>query len=209
MALMDNMQTLLNDLRKNNWHITAFPFSYKKKTYIVLFEDIENLSFNAEEYIVHLTFIDRANGSHILRTKANTYKFKATAKEFREYFGIEFAPNLGNIFRQFYSYFNGFVPTSRVKTFDTETKLAVINKLSHNDKQNANTLCCYTVMRNGIYDGIQHYRSVFNSDKTKLLRPSLFEMLGSDNTISFYYREQDPLDDLAIYEQFMQRYGLK
>lgn len=23
MALMDNMQTLLNDLRKNNWHITA------------------------------------------------------------------------------------------------------------------------------------------------------------------------------------------
>lgn len=207
MAPMMNILTLLNDLRTNQWHITAFQFTYKKKSYIVLFEDISNLQLVADKYIALLTFIDRADGTRILQTKANEFHFSVNAQEFREYFGIQYAPNLGDIFKQFYIYFGHFIPKIRVQDFDTETLLAVVNKLSKNDHENVNNLCCYAAKRNGKRNGIQCRRTPFNSDKTKLLRESLFNMLGNDDTISFCYREENPLNDVDIYTQFTKRYG--
>ena len=50
MALMNNIGILLEDLRRNKWHITAFQFDYKGKNYIVLFEDITNLQLIANRY---------------------------------------------------------------------------------------------------------------------------------------------------------------
>lgn len=208
MAPMANISVLLNDLRRTHWHITAFPFHYKKVNYIVIFEDIANLPLVANKYVVLLTFIDRSDENRILQVKANEYSFEFKVKQFREYFGIQYSPNLGDVFKQFYAYFGQFVPQSRVPHLDAETLQAVVKKLSHNDKDNANALCCYKVIRNGIYDGVQHRRTPFNSDKTKLLRPNLFEMLGSEDTLSFCYRENDPLTDLEIYEQFMRNYGI-
>ena len=40
-------------------------------------------------------------------------------------------------------------------------------------------------------------------------RESLFNMLGCDDTISFCYRKEHPLNDTEIYTQFAQRYGAK
>lgn len=51
MAPMINMLSLLNDLQQNEWHITAFQFTYKNTHYIVLFEDISNLPLVNGEYI--------------------------------------------------------------------------------------------------------------------------------------------------------------
>lgn len=209
MAPMTNILALLNDLRTNQWHITAFQFTYKEIPYIVLFEDIANLQLVAGEYVALLTFIDRTDGTRILQTKANEFHFSAKAKEFREYFGIQYAPNLGDIFKQFYAYFGNFIPEVRVQNFDAETQLAVVNKLSRNDHENVNNLCCYAAKRNGVYNGVQHHRTPFNSDKTKLLRENLFNMLGNDDTISFCYREENPLDDTEICAQFAQRYGIR
>lgn len=209
MAPMMNILALLNDLQKNHWHITAFKFKFKEVHYIVLFEDIANLQLVAGEYVALLTFIDRLDGNRIFQTKANEFKFSAKAKEFREYFGIQYSPNLGDIFKQFYNLFGNAVPKFRVQNFDAETQLAVVNKLSRNDHENINSLCCYAAKRNGKYNGVQYHRTPFNSDKTKLLRSSLFNMLGNDDTISFCYREENPLDDTEIYAQFAQRYGIK
>ncbi len=209
MPPMANISILLNNLRANNWHITAFQFNYNNVQYIVLFEDIKNLQLVAGEYIALLTFIDRLDGTRIFRTKANVFKFSAKAKDFREYFGIQYAPNLGDILRQFYAYFGQFIPEARIMQFDAETQLAIVNKLSQNDHENINNLCCYAAKRNGVYNGIQYHRTPFNSDKTKLLRENLFNMLGNDDTISFCYREENPLDDTEIYAQFAQRYGIR
>lgn len=150
MAPMINMLSLLNDLQQNEWHITAFQFTYKNTHYIVLFEDISNLPLVNGEYIAFLTFIDKSNENRIFQTKANEFKFSAKAKEFREYFNIEYANNLGDIFKQFYSYFGGFIPTLRVKNFDNQTQQAIINQLSRNDHESVNNLCCYAqnVMEN-------------------------------------------------------------
>lgn len=209
MAPMINILTLLRNLQENNWHITAFQFTYKTIHYTVLFEDISNLPLTAGDYVVLLTFINRENGNQ-LQTKANEFKFSVGAKEFRKYFGIQFAPNLGNIFKQFYMHFGTFIPEERVKAFDTETQLAMVHKLSQNDHDNENNLCCYAVRRNGIYNGRQHHRTPFNSDKTKLLRENLFNMLGkNDDTISFCYREENPLEDAEICAQFAQQEQLR
>lgn len=206
---MTNILLLLRDLQNNQWHITAFPFTYKNVQYIVLFEDISNLPLTANSFLVLLTFIDRNDGNRILQTKANEFSFSINAKEFREYFGISYAPNLGDIFKQFYTYFGGFVPTMRVQNFDAETQLAIIHKLNQNDHENVNNLCCYSVKRNGKHNGIQYRRTPFNSDKTKLLRENLYKMLGNDDTISFCYREENPLSDTEIYQQFAQRDKIK
>lgn len=121
--------------------------------------------------------------------------------------GRDCAPVLS--FKQFYSYFGGFIPTLRVKNFDNQTQQAIINQLSRNDHESVNNLCCYAAKRNGKHDGVQYHRTPFNSDKTKLLRSALFDKLGkNDNTISFYYREENPLDDIEIYTRFAQQYGI-
>lgn len=98
--------------------------------------------------------------------------------------------------------------TSR-QNFDDETKLAVINKLNHNDREDVNNVCCYAARRNGKPNGIQYHRTPFNRDKTKLLRKSLFDMLGNDDTISFCYRAENPLSDIEIYENFTRQYGIR
>lgn len=156
-----------------------------------------------------LTFIDRTDVNRTLQMKANQYKFEIDAKKFREYFGIAYTDNLGNVFKQFYSHFNDFVPQVLCQNFDDETKLAVINKLNHNDREDVNNVCCYAARRNGKPNGIQYHRTPFNRDKTKLLRKSLFDMLGNDDTISFCYRAENPLSDIEIYENFTRQYGIR
>jgi len=207
MALMDNMVLLLKNLRDNGWHITAFPFSFKNIDYIVLFEDIDNLKLVANGNIVRLTFIDTTDADHVLEVKANPNRFDIGAKQLREFFGIEYSENLGDIFRQFYERFGAIIPRIRPLTLSTAEKNAAIQRLNRNDNDNDNAMCCYAARRNGVYDGKQHYRTPFNSDKTKLLRETLYERLGGDDTISFCYREENELDDITIINQFMINYG--
>lgn len=208
MGIMANIEVLLQHLRTNRWHITAFPFIYKGISYIVLFEDIENLRIVPEEYIILLTFIDRADENHVLKVKANQNKFDIDAKNLREFFGIEYGENLGNILRQFYETFNNFVPQTINQNFDVETNNAVINRLSHNDNDDVNNVYCYAARRNGVHKGVQYHRTPFNSDKTRLLRKTLFDLLGGDDTISFYYRDENPLSDSEICDKFRQQYGI-
>ena len=75
MALMNNIGILLEDLRRNKWHITAFQFDYKDKNYIVLFEDITNLQLSANRYLALLTFIDKADEIRILQVKSKHILF--------------------------------------------------------------------------------------------------------------------------------------
>lgn len=182
---MQNIVALLNNLRESHWHITAFPFTYNQTDYI-----------------------DKSNENHILQTRANQRSFQISAREFRTFFGIQYAPNLGDIFKQFYNYFGTFIPTTRIQTFDNQTQTAMVNKLSRNDNENVNNIFCYATRHNGCRNGVQCHRTPFNSDKTKLLREGLFNMLGNDDTISFCYREADALSDIEIYTQFTKNESL-
>jgi hypothetical protein len=59
--------------------------------------------------------------------------------------------------------------------------------------------CCYMAKHNGKKaNGEQKNRRAINTAKTKLLRPRLFELLGSDPTISFCYRKEGEKTDAEI-----------
>ena len=198
---MINIERLLENLRENGWHITAFPFYYNRKEYIVLFEDLKNIDEKEECYIVRLTFLDREDIHRVLELDANVYRFDIGVTEFRAFFEVGGIGNLSDFFRRFYMFFNSIIPQVCNQNFDEVTKREVVKKLNRHDNDNA--MCCYSVRRNGVHNGVQYYRSIFNDNKTRILRKSLYDRLGEDKTISFCYRENGEVDDISIYLQLM------
>ena len=69
-------------------------------------------------------------------------------------------------------------------------KKAMLSSLSKSDSENPNKLYCYKVKRNPLGEK----RSPFNEDKTKILRPDLFEYFKNDKSISFCYKEEESLE---------------
>lgn len=66
------------------------------------------------------------------------------------------------------------------------TELYVIKTIDM--RENNEGFCCYMARHNGEdFHGEQIYRSAKNTAKTRLLRESLFNLLGNDKTISFCY----------------------
>lgn len=197
---MERINILLEYLRNHHWHMTSFPFNYKHIDYVVLFEDLDNLSLVNEGYDVLLTFIDCGNEDRRLSVKANSYHFKFNVREFREFFGIEYAENLGDIFQQFYEYFNHYIPTE-INAHPTEQeRRLIIERLNNND--NDNNTCCYKLMRNPIVEGKQHYRTPFNDQKARMLKADLYAHFENENTISFCFREENELPTIEIMQNF-------
>lgn len=193
MEIFFNLNSLISDMKDKQWHITAFTFRYKDINYVVLVEDIENLKMVIDNHIALLSFIDTTDENHVLQVKVSPYGFDIGAKKLREFFGIEWNENLGDIFKQFYSLLNAKIPPKVDNDkLSADEEQEIINRLNKND--NDFSRCCFKIRRN---PSGQH-RTVFNADKTKILRPSLYEKFANDNTISFCYRENDELTDSEI-----------
>src|SRR5699024_3692257 len=97
--LMPNITLLRDDLKSRGWCITAFQFCYKQIDYIVLFEVLDKKIEKNQYYIALLTFLDLENNRD-LKLRANSQSFDVDAREFREFFHIDYAPNLGDLFSQ-------------------------------------------------------------------------------------------------------------
>lgn len=118
----------------------------------------------------------------------------------REYFGIEYRENLGNILQQFTENLGRVIPTKMSENSSKMEKSAMVRSLSKSDSEDPNKIYCNKVRRNR--DGGQ--RSEFNSDKTRLLRPMLFREFCNDKSISFcYYADKEmENDDATIIRNF-------
>ncbi len=101
----------------------------------------------------------------------------------REYFGIEWAENLGSILRQFNEHFAQFIPDKVDLSKSNLFKTAMNKSLSESDSEDPNKIYCYCVRRNPD----NGTRSIFNDNKSRLLRPKLYEKFKGDNTVSFCY----------------------
>lgn len=135
-----------------------------------------------------------------LLVEANSNQIFVDAKIFREYFGIAYVPNLGDIFKQFYGIFGKSIP-SIIKIVNTDfEKAAMVKSLSISDSEDPTKIYCTNVRRNP--EGQK--RSVFNSDKTKILRPRLYEYFKDEESISFCYSNDECKnnDDPTILKNF-------
>ncbi|EMG32141.1 hypothetical protein ATE35_09400 [Streptococcus oralis subsp. tigurinus] len=184
--MLENLKYLKNDMVAKKWTICSFIFVYKRVEYIVLVKRFVGREQRIEEYaLVKLHFIEADNLYHELQVEANSQRLIVEARTLREFFGIEYGDNLGNILKQFTNQLGESIPKKVPEQRTAAEQAALVNSLSRSDAENPNKIYCYGVKRNS--NGGQ--RSEFNSDKTKLLRPDLFRYFENDTSISFCYSD--------------------
>lgn len=197
MALwLSNIPVLLKSLRDNDWYITAFSFSFNGHEYVVIFEDLRELSRQIQYFSVNLTFIDYANQNRQLETYANAYKFNIAYNEVCDFFDITASSRSNDATWDLYSALNQTMPLE-CRLISKEYNDIILRKIENRTCHEG--FCCYSVRHNGKNShGKQIFRSGINTSKTKILRPSLFKKLGADKTISFCYRNYNEICDNDI-----------
>ena len=138
----------------------------------------------------------------VLPVEASIKQLFIDAKTLREYFGIKYSKNLGNILNQFTYRLGQSVPKTMpdMKTLTDFEKGAIVRSLSISDSEDPNKIYCIGVRRNP--EG--KFRSEFNSDKTKVLRKTLYDKFADDHSISFCYSADQTKEkrDEIIYKLF-------
>ena len=186
--MLSNLKLLNDDMKNKGWIITSFTFRYKTINYIVLVKRFLSEEKRENKYsLVKLEFMKENDLEDSLLVEANSRQIFVDAKIFRQYFGIAYVPNLGDIFKQFYGIFGKSIP-STIKIVNTDfEKTAMVKSLSISDSEDPTKIYCTNVRRNP--EGQK--RSVFNSDKTKILRPRLYEYFKDEESISFCYSNDE------------------
>lgn len=207
MSMINNIGYLKQDLRNNDWHMTAFLFQYKNTEYDVLFEDIDNLSKKNPYASVKLTFIDIDHPDRTYAVETNQVKIFFDVKEFRNFFRIEYSTNLGNIFDQFFQSFLKFVPATAPLKLNDRQNNEIDRCLAENGNHNPNAIYCYDARRLGKRDGSQLHRSIFISNLTKRRKPDLYKYFKNEPTVTFFYspNAEDELPTTEIINKFTKR----
>ena len=120
-----------------------------------------------------------------------------SAEELRRFFGIRFSENLGDILQQFTELLGFHIP-EKVSVSKTKIEqIAITHKMTQTGCEEPDKIYCYTVKRNPVIidaktgETKQTKRTPENDRKTRMLRRTLYERLGKDNSISFCYSD-DP-----------------
>lgn len=199
--MLKNLKLLKDEMKNKGWTICSFIFSYKYTRYIVLVKRFVGNEIRNDKYaLVKLQFMKESDLNDSLEIEANSNKLIADAQMLREYFGINYSNNIGDILKQFTLQFGNSIPTEVKDTISELEKKAMVHSLSLSDSEDPEKIYCTKVRRNP--QG--HKRSEFNTDKTKLLRRSLFEHFKDDDSISFCYSKEknDEKDDVTILKNF-------
>ena len=199
--LMPNIKRLRDDMREKGWVITAFPFKYKQISYIVICERLlDDRPKKDKIWIVKLTFEKIGDEDNKLTVMANSYSFDIDIRTLRAYFNIRYRENLGNLFIQFYNLFQRYIPYQAVDIKNEDCKKSMVRYLNRLDGEEGMYL--FALKRNPKIQKKQYQRTYYNSDKTRLLRPNIYELFKRDKTVSFCYstnKDQEKSDqDLII-----------
>ena len=199
--LLGNLKELKNDMINKDWTICSFIFKYKETEYIVLVKRFVGTEKRKNQYaLVKLHFMKSDNLGDDMQVEANSNGLIIETQKLREYFGIEYADNLGNILKQFTERLGNAIPKTIPASISDIERTAMDHSLSKSDSEDPNKIYCNKVKRNP--NGGQ--RSEFNADKTKLLRASLFEYFRNDSSISFCFYADPKMenDDTTILRNF-------
>jgi len=207
-APMQNLRTIRNELADRGWVLACFPFTYKHHRYFVIVQRYLPPETTPEFQLVRLTFVDSRNTSRTISAPANTRRIDIGAQELREYFGIEWAQNLGDLLAQFCGRLGEAIPDKLPATLPPVERQVVLQQLSKGDSEDPSKVFCRGVRRNADRDdGTPGQRTPFNSQKTAMLRPELYEALKDDRNISFVYSDDSTAErsDADILESLNSR----
>ena len=186
--LFENLKHLKQDMLATGWIIDSFYFLYQNQWYIVLVKLFERGEEVPEYASVKLVFLKEEDFTDTLSVYANAVKILASAKTLREYFGIAYCENLGEVLFQFSTTFAEFIPSKVNEKRTQAQREAMCNSLSKSDYEDPRKKYCFAVRINHEKkNGEPIKRSDFNDNKTRILRPDLYAVLGSERSISFRY----------------------
>src|SRR5699024_10985407 len=131
--VFENLKFLKKDMEFNNWVIDSFSFCYKQQKYIVLVKLFEQGEKIPKYALLKLEILKENDFSKILSVYANSAKLFTDAKTLREFFGIKYSDNLGDILSQFAKTFSEFIPTEVLENKSELQKEAMGNSLSESD----------------------------------------------------------------------------
>lgn len=127
---------------------------------------------------------------------------KTEIKEIREFFELPFGTYKELKFSELYQKLNNSIPLE-ISINNREKYKKELSKVLYDSTAEEDRLYCYDMRRLPI----NKHRTIENSEKTKLLRPSLFEKYKEETTISFYYspNKEDEETDHAIELKYSRR----
>lgn len=190
-------------MERKGWSICDFIFQYEGLDYIVLVKRFVGHERKVHPYaLVKLHFMKSNNLHDELQVEANVMRLLGDAKELREYFGIAYSHNLGDILNHFSQNLGRFIPRCMPDPShltDLE-KSAMVRSLSKSDSEDPQKIYCMGIKRNPP----GRTRSVFHTDKTKLLRKDLYDAYANDPSISFCYSadKNKKTDDATVHKEF-------
>ena len=200
-----NLVGLRAEMESKDWSLCSFIFKYKGVEYIVLVKRFVGNEKKKSKYaLVRLYFMKSDNLNDGLEIEANSKNLLVDIKILRQYFEIEYVDNLGSIIKQFKAQLGVAFPKTISASISQIERKAMVYSLSKSDSEDSGKIYCNKVKRNP--KGAK--RSVFNSDKTKLLRPSLFKLFCNEPNISFCYYADPTMEntDEVIMRNFS-KYG--
>ena len=195
MPALDNLKLLKKDMQDKGWVISSFCFDYENRGYIALVILYQPNEPRHEYGLLKIDFLREENMDQHLPVEANVGGLLGNVREIREFFGIEYGDDIGDKLKAFYKHLGEFVPIEVSKDITKVQNDAMVASLSHYDAEDANKKYCYKVRRNPKReDGTNGQRSSFNDNKTRLLRPRLYEKLKDDPSISFCYSDDPTME---------------
>ena len=200
MGPLHNLRSLRDDMRKKGWTIDSFRFPFNGVNYIVLV--ILYLPGEEKGYaLAKLDFLHPEDFKFHLLVPANSKGLICGAMDLRIFFKIPpDYEHLGDALRTLTRQLGYCTPTKVNTSKSQAEKKAIVYELSDGNSEDAEKLYCFAVKRNPVLmdketnEPRQSKRSAYNDQKTKILRPSLYERLGIDDTLSFCYSDDPEMD---------------
>lgn len=173
--------------------IGSFLFTYNKVNCVVLLT-VYQYEFEKprKHSVVEVEFLKVSDLSKKIKAYADFYELSFfSATEFYRFFNINrngSSVSGRQFFIDFSRYLSQFIPIEKiVEKNNLAEKKAISSKL---DRVNPNARYCYNVRRSGKRsDGTYKERTIENSNKAELERPSLYERYKKDKTLSFYFSD--------------------
>ena len=187
-------------MRKKGWIIDSFRFPFNGVNFIVLVILYLPGEEKDQYALVKLDFLYPDNFNYHLLVPANSLHLIEDDFVLRKFFDLPEANHPGNAL-QTLTWSLGCCTPTKVNTSKPQTeKKAIVYKLSDGNSEDAEKLYCFAVKRNPVLidketnKPRQLKRSAYNDRKTQILRNSLYQKLGKDDTICFCYADDPEMD---------------
>ncbi|QWH15279.1 hypothetical protein EXW38_28985 (plasmid) [Bacillus mycoides] len=202
MNKLANLKALRDDMKSKDENFDILKFQYKKRNYFVIVEVFKR-DEKPRYALAKLIFLRANNVADKFETWAQSNGFyKNDTEKTIKFFGIEYG-NIGTMFQSLYTALGEVIPKSfnKERKDERDNKTALTEHVITSDPKDPNKKYCFGVGRT------RGNRSAYNAEKTKLLKPELYEALGKYKELSFFYStdKSEEKDSATIIANFTER----